>query len=399
MNELHDKEANKSEKRKIVIFGAGKYGREALRYYAPYVEYFIDNDKELQGKNIEGVPIRSVDYYLDSVKKEHIVIASMAKMSMSHQLRDLGITDYEYFDELDTRIQRIDALVYNPYVDSYNRNLDEESYNRSITSAWRKEAIGEIVEDYHKRRPLFDMIELETTNQCNGACDFCPISRKNHKGKVEIMDETLFERIIHQLSAMDYSGRLALFCNNEPFTDPQIIDRHCYAREKVPHATMYLYTNGTLLTVDSFLRITKYLDELIIDNYHEKLQLIRPCQEIVDYCNEHKDEKWEKKVTIILRNPHEILSSRGGDAPNRSQIADCGDVSCVRPFHELIIKANGEVPLCCADPLGKNILGDARGESLCDIWYGKKYEAVRTAIYHGRKNWPHCKQCDYITMY
>ncbi len=52
-------------------------------------------------------------------------------------------------------------------------------------------------------------------------------------------------RIIYlMISCSDY---LSLFSNNEPFLDDCIISFHQYARNKLPHVKMHLYTNGTLL--------------------------------------------------------------------------------------------------------------------------------------------------------
>ena len=61
------------------------------------------------------------------------------------------------------------------------------------------------------------------------------------------MDIQLFKKIIQELSELEYSGRLGMFSNNEPFLDSRIEDLTKYAREKLPNAVIYLYTNGTVL--------------------------------------------------------------------------------------------------------------------------------------------------------
>lgn len=80
--------------------------------------------------------------------------------------------------------------------------------------------------------PLFQYIEIETYNRCNGVCDFCPVSIKNEKRSLKKMDESLFKKIIDQLSEMDYRGKLAIFSNNEPFLDDRIVTFNRYARNK-----------------------------------------------------------------------------------------------------------------------------------------------------------------------
>lgn len=50
------------------------------------------------------------------------------------------------------------------------------------------------------------------------------------------MTDELFEKIIGELADLDYSYRLGLYSNNEPFLDEDIIRRVKYAREKLPKA-------------------------------------------------------------------------------------------------------------------------------------------------------------------
>ena len=210
------------------------------------------------------------------------------------------------------------------------------------------------------------------------------------------MSQELFEKIIDELAELDYSGKLALFSNNEPFLDEKIIDRHRYARAKLPNARLHLFTNGTLLTLEKFIEIVDLLDELIIDNYQQELRLIKPCQIIAEYCKEHPE--LTKKVTIVLRKPHEILSSRGGDAPNRKQLVSYGEDRCILPYKQLIIRPDGKVSLCCNDPLGKNTLGDVSKDSLVDVWFNDRFKMVRKCLYEGRKNWKHCEFCDVFSL-
>jgi radical SAM protein with 4Fe4S-binding SPASM domain len=159
---------------------------------------------------------------------------------------------------------------------------------------------------------------------------------------------------------------------------------------------MHLFTNGTLLTVEKFSEIMRYLDELIIDNYHQKLQLIKPCREIAEFCELHPELK--KKVTIVLRKPKEILTTRGGDSPNRQILVSYGESRCVLPFKQLIIRPDGKVSLCCNDPLGKNTLGDLTKDTILDVWNNDRFKMVRECLYNGRKNWKHCEYCDVFNL-
>lgn len=383
---------------KIVIFGAGNVGRMALKRYLGRVAYFIDNNKSLQGKEIDGIPIKSVCEFMEDKDKYKLVIASYSQHMMEKQIKDMGISNYETYLGEYHRFYEIDDLIFNPYEDNVLRDVSEVKYNDSIKTNLLVQAVNDEVKRLMLQSPLdiFSLIEIETINRCNGNCDFCPVSAKNDIRTYQIMDKKVFEGIINQLSEMDYSGRLSLFSNNEPFLDPDIISRHKYAREMVPRARMHLFTNGTLLTIERFQQIMEYLDELIIDNYQQELKLIKPCEQIVEYCE--KNPELKKKVTIVLRKPHEILSSRGGDAPNRKNVVNFGNDSCVLPFKQMTIRPDGKVSLCCSDALGKNTLGDVTKNSLLEIWYGDEFQRVRNCLKNGRKNWELCKKCDFFVL-
>ena len=62
------------------------------------------------------------------------------------------------------------------------------------------------------RHPAFpELIELETINRCNGSCAFCPVNRHDDPRELAVMDEALFCRIVEQIGASGFKGRMALF--------------------------------------------------------------------------------------------------------------------------------------------------------------------------------------------
>jgi radical SAM protein with 4Fe4S-binding SPASM domain len=211
------------------------------------------------------------------------------------------------------------------------------------------------------------------------------------------MNEALFKKIIDELSDLNYSGEISLFSNNEPLMDDRVVKFHKYAREKLPNARLHMFTNGTLFTLPLFIELVQYLDELIIDNYQQELKLIKPVQIIKDYVE--KNPELRNKVTIALRKRDEILTSRGGDAPNRQEKLSFKGETCALPFEQMIIRPDGKVSLCCNDPIGKVTLGDVSKQSLVDVWYGEDYSKVRDMIVKGRENIEHCRYCDTFYLY
>ncbi|WP_186423843.1 radical SAM protein [Lacrimispora celerecrescens] len=380
----------------IVIFGAGQIGRMALTEYGARVAFFIDNNKEIQGKRINDIEIKCIEEILEEKEDYQVIIASKSQDLMERQLLDLGILNYKIYMEKKKYYFAMEELVFNPYLDNELRDVTESEWNENMKRDFVRETVNFRVEQMQGKEPIFDHVEIETINRCNGNCDFCPVSRHSDNREYKLMTKELFEDIINQLADINYAGKLALFSNNEPFLDEDILNKHKYAREKLPNAKMHLFTNGTLLKLEWFVEIMNYLDELVIDNYQQELKLIKPCEEIVRYCEKHPELK--KRVTIVLRKPHEILSSRGGDAPNRKELISYGEDRCILPYKQLIIRPDGKVSLCCNDPLGKNTLGDLTKNSIINVWNNDRFKTVRNALLKGRKNWKHCEFCDAFNL-
>ncbi|WP_313070483.1 SPASM domain-containing protein [Lacrimispora sp.] len=375
----------------IVIFGAGKFGKMALKEYGKSVEFFVDNNADIIGKSVEGIPVIDIQTLCSIYDNHKIIIATKYYKPIINQLLSLDIKNYDIYQTNINQYYPTKELVWNPY----QEEGEYLPHAESVTS-FKSAEINNQIEKLYKKPELFNHIEIETINRCNGNCDFCPVSIHHDTRKYTVMDNLLFEKIINQLAEINYCGKIALFSNNEPFLDPNIIDRHKYTREKLPHARIHLFTNGTLLDLENFTNVMKYLDELIIDNYQQELKLIKPCKEIQSYCEQHPELK--SKVTIVLRKPHEILSSRGGDAPNREKVCMYPEAKCVLPFKQMIIRPDGKVSLCCNDPLGKNTLGDASKDPLLEIWNNDRYKMIRQCLYNGREHWNHCKYCDTFNL-
>lgn len=384
-----------SEK-KTIIFGAGLFGKSALEERTDLqVDYFIDNSKNKQGNEYCGKMVISPEEALKYKDTHLILVASIYASSMVKQLKELGFKNYSVYLEPVHGYYESKELILNPY-EAKPAVESEKEWIESENLKFARKAVYDEVENLHNEVPLFNHIEVETINRCNGICSFCPVNCKVDPREKAIMSVELFESIVAQLEEINYSGRFTTFSNNEPLMDSRIIDFNYYARKHLPNARMHLYTNGTLMTMDKFKALVEVLDELIIDNYHQELELIKPCREIKEYCEEHPELK--EKVTIVLRKPNEILTSRGGDAPNRDELKEYGKDRCILPFKQIIVRPTGQISLCCNDAIGRYTLGDLNKEKLLDIWYGPRFQMVRQCLYEGRENWGNCKYCDTFNM-
>ena len=277
-----------------------------------------------------------------------------------------------------------------------------------LSGIWRKINVGYVARiQYHSlfkkfdqqrkklgHEPMWKNIEIETFNRCNGKCSFCPVNYKIDPRVPTKMTEDLFRKIIGELEELNYSGTLALYSNNEPFLDNRILDFMKYAREHCKKAYLFVYTNGTLLTLEKFKESMKYLDEIHIDNYSDDGYWHENIMQIRDYCLKHPDIA--SKATISMRKQTEVLTTRGGTAPNREGTMKKETLPCYLPFKQIIIRPDGKLSLCCNDPLGQMTMGDVSVNSLYDIWNSDGYKKLREKIRTNRSLIKKCEYCDTV---
>lgn len=379
-------------KKMRAIVAVGENGRKALNEYGEaYFDFILIIDNIIAAKCVSSkLPAISTNEYL--MLGGIYVLLAVDEFADEYywMLKEKDFICKIYQPIIESYYDK-SILVHNPYEDKRVYRSEQEWNDNLITDNTRKH-VHALADSFNNNPELFDHVEIETYNRCNGGCSFCPVNRLSDSREEEYMSEKLFSHIIDQLSELNYQSSLALFSNNEPFLDKRICDFQRYAREKLPNARLYLFTNGTVLTLEKFLSIIDYLDELIIDNYSQSMQLIPTVKVIRDYCESHKE--LYSKVTIVLRHPREILTSRGGYAPNREIISNIENDKCVLPFRQLIIRPDGKVSACCNDALGIITLGDLQNESIVDVWNGKAFCDLRTKLLEGRGNVDLCSKCD-----
>ena len=378
---------------KIAIWGAGSIGKKAIEEIGiERIGYVIDTNEKKIGSDFFGIPVISFDDFLKKDVKT-LLITTLYVDEIYDAIKNIESLEVDVYRPLFDCYGEYDSFIQNNYTKADSID-DEYAWNAKLESILERRYINGYTKILARKKEikLFDHVEIETINRCNGTCSFCPVSVGNDVRTKAKMSNELFNKIIDELAAMKYSGRLSLFSNNEPFLDERIIDFQKIAREKLPEARLHLFTNGSLLSVEKFIEIMPYLDELVIDNYNQELKLNEPVEKIYKYCLEHEELK--NKVTISLRKKEEILTSRGGNAPNRNKTVDVSDYGCLLPFFQLIIRPDGKVSLCCNDALGENTLGDLNHQSLMDVWRGEEHMRIIEAISRGRSSIKQCSNCD-----
>ena len=371
----------------------GVYGGENAGFFCRDIQARTGAEvRQLPGENdLEGgiSKIHALDAILIGDGTRHAALAARAMREKAGHT--IVVNPFRQVRQFAT-----DALVVNPYGDGSGHRSEQE-WNRQQQEHGKRDEIHAFVEEVHGRVPLFEMIEIETVNQCNGSCAFCPVNHSADTRKRQEMGMKLFQKIILDLQEISYQGHVALFSNNEPFLDPTIEEKAAFARQQLPKAKLHIFTNGTVLTLERFLKIIPFLDELVIDNYSRDLKLHANSRAIKEYCEGRPELK--EKVTIVIRDPMEVLTTRGGDAPNRKEKLSYPGQRCALPFQQMVVRPDGKLSLCCNDPLGKETLGDLNRQSVWEAWHSQEYEKVREEIYQGRECREHCRYCDTFDLY
>jgi radical SAM protein with 4Fe4S-binding SPASM domain len=257
----------------------------------------------------------------------------------------------------------------------------------------RKIARIQLPESPLENDPLFTSVEIETINRCNGNCGFCPVNHKQDPRHFKKMSKELFFKIINELASINFEHGVNLYSNNEPLLDTRIYEFAEYAKSKLPSAQVIIYTNGTLLTVEKFKRLIESLDFLVIDNYCNDYKLKPNLLEVARFIDSRPD-LW-KKTDLIIRYEKELLTTRGGQAPNAyHKHKNPISVGCRQLSNQMIIRPDGKVSLCCNDALGTVTLGDVKTEGLVEIWNKPATRSIRRNVLRSRTYFEICKGCD-----
>ena len=192
---------------------------------------------------------------------------------------------------------------------------------------------------------IFYRVAIETTTVCNRKCAYCPNSL--YSRKQQLMDIVVFEKIISDLSKIDYSGVMGTHFYGEPLLDRRLPKLIGYIKEKLPKSRFELYTNGDFLSREMFEKLISNGTDKIIVSQHEN----KPSP---DFMVWYEKATFFEKRKILLKKMDEnapLLSNRGGlvkikTPKNVSQLFGKG---CKRVVAMLNIDTSGNILLCCND--------------------------------------------------
>jgi pyruvate-formate lyase-activating enzyme len=269
-------------------------------------------------------------------------------------------------------------------------------------------------------------VAIETMAVCNAACTFCPYPDIERKG--EKMPDSLIEKIITDLTDIPREVPFVIspFKLSDPLLDVRLFDILARCNERLPHATLRVFTNGSPLTQKHVakLREVRNLEHLWISlNHHdpagyeavmklpwkrtiERLDMLHrakaagefPVPVIVSRVADGSADDAAFKAFVRTRYPQ----FQPGLVPAAEWLGQVqgllayGDgkvlpVGCGRWF-ELSITATGSVAFCCMDGKDEYPIGNAAETHVLEIYNNPTYRVYREH-YLSRTEAGPCSMC------
>lgn len=261
-------------------------------------------------------------------------------------------------------------------------------FHKIIKPSWINTKIYQLA---HRKPFLFEHILIQTNNQCTRKCSFCLYGMKDVTIEDYVMEDWLFEKIVKELAEINYSGRVSLFELNEPLTDPRIFDMVQYIKTNVPESYQMLVTNGDLLTKQKCIDlVSSGTDYLCVNSYTSSA--FRKAKTIVE----------KLPADIKAHVSHQSLftsefagDNRGGNLSHIQQHKEVLREPCSRVSHVLYIKPDGTAVSCFSDFFNTNVMGDAKKQTIKEIWFGEKFTQLRNNLNKGKREVSElCSKCN-----
>ncbi|MCM2323102.1 MAG: radical SAM protein [Oligoflexia bacterium] len=257
-------------------------------------------------------------------------------------------------------------------------------------------------------------LNIEVTSICNARCIMCP--REKMTRPMEPMSRALYEKIIGEAAGLGIK-RFALNGYGEIFSakkDYRYFITHLLAR--IPDARVIINTNASLMTEEAaaFL-IDAGVDTVHVDidgataETYEKIRVnlhydlvVRNVRRLLELrkargggfpkvrvgiirqpANEHEVgqfvAQWEGVADYVCRD---FLVNRAGSVglPTERNVRN----ACALPWFELNLYADGSAVLCCDDWNVEEPLGNARTQTIAEIWRGPRFREFRALQALGR---------------
>ncbi|MBF0479366.1 MAG: radical SAM protein [Candidatus Omnitrophica bacterium] len=305
-----------------------------------------------------------------------------------------------------------------------------ESFRVKMSKGWEV--------DYHEYRRLWDelpqkgevrdwplLVDLELSSICNLLCPMCPTRTEDFQKKrnKKFMETSLAKKIIDEVSGHIFSLRLSWI--GESTLHPDLLDIIRYAKSKGIQEVCFL-TNGSRLDLAYFKKLTEAgLDwmTLSVDGVGAEYEAVRKPLKFADtlehlkQIKQYKDENGLTKPVIKIQgvwpairpNPSEFYNTLAPYVdfiafnPLIDYLHKDHDVVyeenfyCPQLYQRVVVASDGRASMCSSDDFVEWPVGDAKIQSIYDIWHGEKLNETRQMHFQkdGFMRVDPCRKCFY----
>ncbi|TAN45980.1 MAG: radical SAM protein [Nitrospirae bacterium] len=319
-----------------------------------------------------------------------------------------------------------------------------------------KQIVSEAFEAVRNKKPV--IYNIETTNACNMRCKMCPrttmMTRPVETMSPELFRRIVEQIEPHSpelwnrweaFVESEYGISKDAMSENHFFLHiiPRVIQLHGYGdplldRNMADYIALlnskgfasYFSCNPSNINIEKTVKMfengldyIKYSIESVDDNVHKQIRgeasnFSHSYEKIVKLLDIKKARKYKTTIIITmldLNSPNQLeeyanlrkafegldvyiyLKSEDQQWYRKDFHGTCSihwSEVCKHPWMSMTIKSNGEVAMCMEDFNNEIILGDARKESLYEIWNGEKYHQFRKDHIAAKKGMKCLERCD-----
>jgi radical SAM protein with 4Fe4S-binding SPASM domain len=255
-----------------------------------------------------------------------------------------------------------------------------------------------------------------------GLCHFCGLNAiRQGPGQYEYMSLEIVEKIAVGMIDFCPNARVEFAMRGEPLIHPKAVEIISMFRKCLPKGSLMLTTNGDTLRGHMQERVEKLfhagLNLLLLDTYYpkERRDALRAEAfalsniKVVDFFDEwaghgmspYARQHYATNLIVLMddlavrdgEHSSRQVKTHAGSNPTKS-IPEPLHRNCGRPFRELVVHSNGNVPLCCDDWKQEFVIANVLTSSLQEIWTSPRFEAARARLMQKDRAWGPCAPCD-----
>jgi len=247
--------------------------------------------------------------------------------------------------------------------------------------------------------PLPSEVEISESGTCNRVCSFCPRSDPKYPDIKVFIDSDLHNKLVSQLSKLNYKGTIRYSGFVEPLLDKNIFNLLKNTRDFLPKSNIEMVTNGDVLNNKRLLKLYEAgLDKLLISVY-DGPEDVKKFQDLMDRNRIPEENYFIRHRYLSPELDYGItMSNRAGSMKNAEHsiepLKEKLNKPCFYPSYTFFLDYNGDVLMCPHDWSKKNILGNLKNQDFLDIWLSIIAIMTRKGLIKSDRGFSPCDVCD-----